>query len=325
MSSQFTSYLAKYNFVSSNIISDSIGFATWPIRVKPLVDNQLNDAHWHASTQIWYTISGEYEHMINGVRCKQLPGSVSIILPYSVHQIDSRKSNLNELNVISVSLPQSVFTSENIPFLAHTYTRSSFGFLPLSSFIRLSGDDKKAADRLFEDILSEFRKHYAMDPKKIYSNVSSFFEICSKQTSDTISKKEIINARQKFECVDVAMSYIIDNFASSISLDSISREAMMSQRSFTSAFTEIVGQTCHNYIMLTRMNKAVFLLKRTSKSLDEIADECGFCDRTHFIRLFKNSFGTTPTAWRDDFLKFKQQYEEYVIMAERREYEWLGQ
>ena len=324
MNSQFAGYMSKYSFISSSEKTDNLAFSTWPIRVKPLADKRINDAHFHSGTQIWYTVSGEYKHMINGVKFNQSAGSAAIILPYSIHQIDSRESNLGELNVISVSLPQNSFTDENIPFLAHTYTRSSFDFFPISTSFSFSGESKKTVDKLFCDMLDEFRRHYDMNLKKLYSYVSSFFEICSVLTKETLSKKEILSAKQKFECVNNAVSYISDNLEKPITLENISREAMMSQRSFTSAFTEIIGKTCHSYVIAARMNNAVTLLKRTNKSLDEISAECGFYDRTHFIKLFKSYFGVTPTAWRSDFLEWKEKNEEYVIAQELREYEWLS-
>lgn len=323
MSGKFEQYMTKYNFIIPGILSGRLALELWPIGIKPLVDNRLSEEHWHEHVQIWYTISGEYKHKINGVWYKQTPGSVAIIHPYSIHQIDSRASDLKNLNVISVGFPKAIFTTEGIPFEIHSYNRSSFDMFSLPSSLRLSGKSKASADILFEDALTEFRKQWDMSIKKICFNLATFLEICSTKKSQTISKKELLSSCQRFECINNAMSYIFENYATPLTLENISREAMMSQRSFTSACVDVVGQTCHNYVTATRMNNAIILLKRTNKSLDEIAEECGFYDRTHFIRLFKNYFRTTPTAWRDDFLKWKEMYEDYVLMSEIREHGWL--
>ncbi len=323
MNSHYEDFTAKYNIPVCQIFTGRLASELWPVSVKPLVDNRLSDEHWHEGPQIWYTISGEYNHKINGVWYKQTAGSVAIIHPYSIHQIDSRNSDISKLNVISMSIPQKLFAKENIPFLAHSYTQSSFDLFSIPFYLQLSGKDKKRADMLSEDSLSEFRMHWDMNIKKIIFNVACFLEICSRQNPDAISKKEFISARERIKCIENALFYIYDNHSAPLTLESISREAMMSQRSFTTYFNEIVGQTCHNYVSMTRMSTALNLLKRPNKSLDEISDECGFYDRTHFIRLFKNSFKTTPTAWRDEYFKWKNIHEEYQLLSECREHGWL--
>ncbi len=323
MGSQFTQYMSKYNFPVSQILAGRLSRELWPVSVKPLSDNRLSDEHWHENIQIWYTISGEYMHKINGIWFKQTPGSVIIVHPYSLHQIDSTKSNLDELNVISMSVPREMFLEENVPFSTHSYALSSFDFLSIAASLQISGNDKNRADVLTSDCLSEFFRQRDMDIRKIFLGVAAFLEICARQNASPFSRKEIINAKTKFECVDNALSYIFENSAEPITLEQISREAMMSQRSFTSAFSEIVGRTCHSYVMATRMCNALNLMKNSDCSLDEIAERCGFYDRTHFIRLFRNRFGTTPTLWKDDFLKWKEENEYYELMSECRFHGWL--
>ena len=323
MSSFFEGYLTKYNFVTSDFSTDIRGFKTWPIRIKPLTDKRLNDAHCHPNIQIWYTISGEYNHILNGVCHKQTPGSAVVVFPYSIHQIDSRKSNLDDLNVISVSVPLNTFTDEGIPFQTLTFTQGYFDSFLLYPLFQFSGEKKKAVDTLFDDMLEEFRKHYDMNVKKLYSYVASFFEMCIRHIPKGLSKKDLTSSRERFECVSEAISYMTNNSSSPLTLDVICREAMMSQRSFTTSFKNVTGRTCYSYIKAMRLSNAYRLLKNPSRSLDSIADECGFYNRAHLIKVFKETFGVTPTAWRDDFLKWKEINEQYVINQEQREYEWL--
>ncbi|MBQ6845928.1 MAG: AraC family transcriptional regulator [Oscillospiraceae bacterium] len=323
MSLQYTEYISKYSFPVSGVFSGRLSSELWPVSVKPLVDNRLSDEHWHEGLQIWYTLSGEYNHKINGVWHKQTAGSVSIVHPYSVHQIDSRNSKLDELNVISMSVPKRMFSENNIPFYARSYISSSFDLFSIASSLKLSGNDKRRADVLLEDSLTEFRNHRDMDIQKIVIHAASFLELCSRQNCVPLSKKEISSAKEKFECIENALFYIFKNYTSPLTLEHISREAMMSQRTFTSSFGEVVGRTCHNYVTTTRMTKALYLLKVPTNSLDMISDECGFYDRTHFIKLFKNTFHTTPTLWREDYLRWKEQNEIYQLMSECREHGWL--
>jgi len=48
-----------------------------------------------------------------------------------------------------------------------------------------------------------------------------------------------------------------------------------------------------------RLRKAAQLLQTTDKTVQQIADECGFESLSHFSRYFKAKFGITPSQYRD--------------------------
>lgn len=59
------------------------------------------------------------------------------------------------------------------------------------------------------------------------------------------------------------------------------------------------GQTLHQYVIAYRFKLAKRLLQLTSKSISEIAEECGFTDASYFTKSFKASFGVTPKEFRN--------------------------
>ena len=66
------------------------------------------------------------------------------------------------------------------------------------------------------------------------------------------------------------------------------------------------GQTLRQYIIAYRLKLAKRLLELTGKSINEIADECGFTDASYFTKTFRQATGITPKDYRamfkDDFL-----------------------
>ena len=124
-----------------------------PFHIDLLVDKRSSETHYHDFTQIWYTVSGSYIHTINDSTVLQTAGSIAIVYPFSVHQINSINSNLEETNVISVSFKNDVFEKNILPFFTPYYNCALFDKMHLSPFITFTGRDKEKLDELFEELL----------------------------------------------------------------------------------------------------------------------------------------------------------------------------
>lgn len=64
-------------------------------------------------------------------------------------------------------------------------------------------------------------------------------------------------------------------------------------------FLKETGLSPQKYIRNLRISRGANLLKLTEKTVEEIADLCGFYDRPHFHRLFKLGTGLTPVDFRN--------------------------
>jgi AraC-like DNA-binding protein len=62
-------------------------------------------------------------------------------------------------------------------------------------------------------------------------------------------------------------------------------------------FRAMCGTSPYRYLLMRRLDFARKLLAQ-SRSLVEVALEAGFADQAHFSRLFKATFGITPTRYR---------------------------
>ena len=51
-----------------------------------------------------------------------------------------------------------------------------------------------------------------------------------------------------------------------------------------------------------RLAQARMLLSRSDRTVTRIAEETGFCDASHLIRVFRESQGITPDQWRQQAL-----------------------
>lgn len=67
---------------------------------------------------------------------------------------------------------------------------------------------------------------------------------------------------------------------------------------FIKCFRSHYRQTPQQYIQNQRIQKSRYLLTRTSIGISSITEQLGFCNDSHFIRVFKTSQGVTPARYR---------------------------
>jgi AraC family transcriptional regulator, transcriptional activator of pobA len=66
----------------------------------------------------------------------------------------------------------------------------------------------------------------------------------------------------------------------------------------TTALTRATGRSAVAWIIAGRMAEARRRLLHSNERMDVIAEQVGYADVTHFIRLFQREHGATPAAWR---------------------------
>ena len=74
--------------------------------------------------------------------------------------------------------------------------------------------------------------------------------------------------------------------------------AHMTPNHFCRTFRRYTGQTPFAYITGFRLRKAQYALRTTDMSVTEIALYAGFGDVSHFIRVFRETYGHTPKVYR---------------------------
>ena len=91
-----------------------------------------------------------------------------------------------------------------------------------------------------------------------------------------------------------------NNFSFKLTLAEYARLACKSIPSFTREFKKVFRDSPAKWVMKKRLNMAAGMLTNTTLPIGEITYECGFENQTHFSRIFKERFGTTPSRYRTD-------------------------
>ena len=74
--------------------------------------------------------------------------------------------------------------------------------------------------------------------------------------------------------------------------------AHLSEAHFIRSFRAVFGETPHRYLQRRRVERAMFLLRETDRTVTEICLEVGFTSLGTFSRTFREIVGQTPSAYR---------------------------
>ncbi len=97
-----------------------------------------------------------------------------------------------------------------------------------------------------------------------------------------------------------ALSFIENNFQNDISVEDVAAVCGLNRSYFGKIFKDGIGKTPQEFLLNYRMVKAAELLKLTQLSVSDIGNAVGYPNQLHFSRAYKNVYGVSPRAWRNE-------------------------
>jgi len=95
-----------------------------------------------------------------------------------------------------------------------------------------------------------------------------------------------------------ALKYMYEHYTDKLTLQDIAEECFISSWHLSKLLNQYTGKGFFEIINIIRLDKAKELLKNTSNKIQDISEEVGFQDVTHFSRIFKNYVGVSPKEFR---------------------------
>jgi AraC-like DNA-binding protein len=89
------------------------------------------------------------------------------------------------------------------------------------------------------------------------------------------------------------------NYAEPLDVPSLARVAHVSEAHFIRTFRATFGETPHRYLQRRRVERAMFLLVQTDRSVTEICLDVGFTSLGTFSRTFRAIVGESPSRYRE--------------------------
>ncbi|MBL7262099.1 helix-turn-helix domain-containing protein [Paractinoplanes lichenicola] len=87
-------------------------------------------------------------------------------------------------------------------------------------------------------------------------------------------------------------------YAGPLEVRGIAAGVFMSTAHFSRCFRGVFGETPHRYLQRRRIERAMFLLRESGRSVTEICSDTGFTSLGTFSRTFRGIVGVSPSAYR---------------------------
>ncbi len=249
--------------------------------------------HWHSAMEVMYILEGEVDVTVGGQTTVLLPGDVYLVdcaVPHSTKSLDGNKAVL-------IQIPYPIL-ERYIPDIASR----RFGF-------DCHTDNPIIMTKIMQliEIIKQMQVVFEIKPDgEILRFNSLVFEFLFQIYHNFSQEMETVEAQKEnktFGRIQTILDYLDGNYASPISLDEIANVACLQKEYFCHFFKKNMGITYTKYLNDLRLSKIRDDLVETDLPVKLILEKHGFTNYKLFRKMFNETFGCTPLAYRKKLME----------------------
>lgn len=258
------------------------------------------EEHKHDFIELNYAYSGGFTQMIDGKKVPMQPGDVAILDTNVRHTIEMLP---RETLVVNLLMKKDYFNEQLLARLSENSIITEFIISAIyrtglsGRYLHFSPGENTRIRSFIHSIIAEI-KHPSLGSREAIScyTVLLFTELMrSMRIEPTQEQKQ--SDRSLSISILALIQYINDHFMER-SLTQIAGEFHIHPNYLTRLLKKHIGKGYMEMVNELRMERAVFLLKNTPLTINEIADESGFSNFNHFYKHFKKTHNITPKQYR---------------------------
>lgn len=260
-------------------------------------------AHYHSYIEVLYGLDGHFQVILNGKYHYFAKGDLILINSKEVHQVNALDQNGGKYIVLRFE-PEVIYNTmfENyselkytLPFLLENTKQPKVihNELIQDTFIpELLWDMLKEMKEQTYGYELAIRNHIG----QIFLWILRYFHAMNPNDTYTLSTNEYnLNRLQP------ALYYVLKNYADDIKTTDMATLCSMSSSYFSRLFNKVMGLNFNDYVNQIRIKEAEKLLSTTTLNVTEISTRVGFNTTSYFIKLFKQTKGTSPKQYKKQY------------------------
>lgn len=251
-------------------------------------EEETMSIHIHDCYEIYYSISGAKQFLIDNKLYDINPGDLFVINQFESHYISKANKMVHERIVISIypELLKSISTDKTD--LNYIFTNRDENF---SHKIELNKEQQNRFIYFINKIISA--EGFGSD----LVEYSTFIELMTYLNKAFVDNKiEALSNYKYNNQIQEIICYINDNIQENITVKHLAENFFMSESYICRIFKLATGTTINKYIIARRITIAKVLLSN-GLSVDEVYAKCGFNDYSNFLKSFKKAVGVPPKKY----------------------------
>ncbi len=249
--------------------------------------------HWHSHMEIIYILDAYLEVDINNSVYLVEKDQLIVISPRDIHSTAHKHGNTSILLQIPYEiLENNIEDVQNIHFECNPYMKAP-------QYISYQNDIKI--------LLKSFAEIYKNKPLgyklKINSLIYDLLFILVNKFSISVPKLNMQKTARYLDRLELITKYVKKHYKECISLDDISAQAGLNSEYFSRFFKKYMGTTFLKYLNSVRLEHFYTDLTNTDYSITELIEKNGFTNYKMFMKLYKDTYGCTPSETRKLLLK----------------------
>jgi AraC-like DNA-binding protein len=259
-----------------NIVSGNFGYLNLHTR---WVDKTISDGNWR-----FYQNDREGANVF--YNNKKHP-----ILPYEIFIIPAWTIWYGEIN-------NAVFHSHlsfTTPSWSAVFCRKYFPHLMI---IKADHENYKTIHSCFEYLRAYYTDFNAEEKKLHINTYVSKREAALYLILSTYLEKNPPTGEARPNEISNVLDYIDENLSGDLRVEQLAKIQLCATAHFSRLFSKLMTQSPSEYVRERRITKAAQLLIYTDKTIEQIAEMCGFYDRFHFSKIFKSVMKRSPVSYK---------------------------
>lgn len=253
-------------------------------------DEKPMNMHIHDCYEIYFSISGGKQFLIDNRFYTIQPGDIFFINHYESHHLIQIDQEIHERIVLSIHPDYLKQLSSVSTDLNSCFSLREKGF---QHKLSLNPEEQKRFQYYIHKICSYNGFGADLMERATFVEMMVFLNRVFNKNQTSEIPEETISSHQ--QVADI-LSYINQNIKQTLTIEELSEQFFLSPSYLCRIFKSATGTTINKYITAKRITIAKSLLSE-GYSVNEACEECGFNDYSNFLKAFTKAVGISPKKY----------------------------
>ena len=253
-------------------------------------DEKAMEMHIHDCYEVYFSISGGKQFLIDNKVYDIAPGDLFLINQYDSHYLTQIEKEKHERIVIMIDPDYMKEISSKETNLDACFQERNEKF---SHKISLTSDQQSRFLYFVNKILTSNGYGHDLLERATFTELFVLInQIVNEKNSDKVEDRPSTYNEQ----VDAILSYLNNNIQYPISIGDLSKQFYISESYICRIFKSATGTTINKYMTARRISIAKSLLAE-GIGVSDVCEKCGFSDYSNFLKAFTKSVGISPKKY----------------------------